>query len=137
MVPRLVALLLSALLLVGCAPVAPTTTVSDDVLATAYEEQRTDLQVTGTGTVIRILADDSNGGRHQRFILQLDSGQTLLIAHNIDVAPRIPALAVGDRVEFNGVYEWNDEGGVVHWTHHDPAGGHEAGWLEHDGIVYR
>jgi hypothetical protein len=87
--------------------------------------------------VVRILSDDSDGGRHQRFILELDSGQTLLIAHNIDVAPRIPSLIEGDPVEFNGVYEWNDEGGVIHWTHHDPKGVHEAGWLKHKGAVYQ
>lgn len=137
MVSRVLTMSICALLLVGCAPPAPTLTQSDAALASAYEEHQNDLQVTGSGVVIRILADDSNGGRHQRFILELGSGQTLLVAHNIDVAPRIPALAVGDEVEFHGVYEWNDEGGVIHWTHHDPAGVHEPGWLEHNGTVYQ
>lgn len=133
----LAALLLAALPAAGCEPAAPVVTGSDEVLATAYEDRHSGLQVTGSGTVARILADDSDGGRHQRFILELDSGQTLLIAHNIDVAPRIPTLAVGDRVQFNGVYEWNDEGGAIHWTHHDPAGVHVTGWLEHNGTVYQ
>lgn len=136
-IPRVLALLIAVLLLVGCIPAAATLTESDAVLASAYEEQRSDVQVTGSGVVIRILSDDADGGRHQRFILELDSGQTLLVAHNIDVAPRIPTLAVGDEVEFYGVYEWNDEGGVIHWTHHDPEGIHEAGWLEHNGVVYQ
>ena len=62
--------------------------------------------------------------------------RTLLIAHNIDIVPRIDNLRVGDRVTFNGVYEWNDKGGVVHWTHRDPSGNHATGWLKHKGKTY-
>ena len=46
-------------------------------------------QVSGNGVVINILSDDNEGDRHQRFILRLPSGNTILIAHNIDRAPRI------------------------------------------------
>lgn len=84
-----------------------------------------------------ILADDLYGSRHQRFIIELVSGQTLLIAHNIDLAPRINTLFVGDRVKFLGEYAWNDKGGVIHWTHYDPAGGHEDGWILHENIIYQ
>lgn len=94
-------------------------------------------QVTGEGTVSRILGDDTVGDHHQRFILTLDSGRTLLIAHNIDLAPRIDALREGDTVSFSGEYEPNDKGGVVHWTHHDPQGQHEGGWLKHRGRTYQ
>lgn len=109
---------------------------SDDPIAIAYADQRSDVQVTGSGRVTRVLGDDSLGDRHQRFILELPSGHTVLISHNIDLAPRIEPLAVGDAVEFHGVYEWNDKGGVVHWTHHDPQGQHEPGWLKHHGRSY-
>ena len=51
----------------------------------------------------------------------------------IDIAPRLDGLAVGDQVAFRGVYEWNEQGGVVHWTHHDPSGEHPGGWLRYDG----
>jgi cold shock CspA family protein len=94
-------------------------------------------QMGGEGVVVRVLADDNDGSRHQRFILRLASGQTLLIAHNIDIANRIEALSSGDRVEFYGQYESNPEGGVIHWTHHDPDGNHVAGWLKHNGTVYQ
>jgi hypothetical protein len=104
---------------------------------TAGEDWRSGNQVTGGGTVIRILDDDDDGSRHQRFILEIGSGRTLLIAHNIDLAPRVEGLRAGDRVEFNGEYEWNDRGGVIHWTHHDPQGEHEPGWLKHNGRVYQ
>jgi hypothetical protein len=91
----------------------------------------------GEGVVVRVLSDDNDGSRHQRFILRLASGQTLLIAHNIDIANRIEALRIGERVEFYGQYESNPEGGVIHWTHHDPDGSHVAGWLKHNGMVYQ
>jgi len=94
-------------------------------------------QTRGSGTVVRILADDNDGSRHQRFILEIAGGRTLLVAHNIDLAPRIAGLNVGDTVEFYGEYEWNDKGGVIHWTHHDPNGGHPDGWLKHGGRTHQ
>ena len=95
------------------------------------------MQIQGGGIVIEILPDDNEGSRHQRFILRLATGQTLLIAHNIDLAQKIDNLKLGDTVEFYGEYEWNSEGGVVHWTHHDPQGGHLAGWLKYNGQTYQ
>ncbi len=91
----------------------------------------------GSGKVIKILPDDNDGSRHQRFIIKLDSSQTLLIAHNIDLAPEIKNLRVGDHINFYGEYEWNAKGGVVHWTHHDPKNRHEGGWLNHGGKLYQ
>lgn len=103
----------------------------------AYAQHQSNIQVRGSGTIIRILSDDNSGSRHQRFILKLASGQTLLIAHNIDIAPRISGLAEGDRVDFCGEYEWNSKGGVIHWTHRDPNGKHPGGWLKHRGKTYQ
>ena len=94
-------------------------------------------QVEGRGMVLRVLSDDNEGSRHQRFILELSSGRTVLVAHNIDLAPRIPGLEPGDTVSFFGEYETNDRGGVIHWTHHDPQGRHVGGWLEHRGQRYQ
>lgn len=101
------------------------------------EQWRAGQQVSGIGKVTRVLADDNDGSRHQRFILELHSGRTLLVAHNIDLAPRISSLRTGDTVSFYGEYETNAQGGVIHWTHHDPQGRHVAGWLEHDGRRYQ
>jgi hypothetical protein len=109
----------------------------DAVLAAAFKDRAHDLEVEGQGTVVRILADDTDGGRHQRFIVRLASGQTLLVAHNIDVAPKVGGLREGDTVGFRGVYEWNEEGGTIHWTHHDPEGEHAPGWIRHDGRTYQ
>jgi len=106
-------------------------------ISNAYQAHQSGVQVGGEGVVERVLADDDDGSRHQRFILRLSSGQTLLIAHNIDIAPRLEALRRGDRVAFYGQYEWNAEGGVIHWTHHDPEGQHVSGWLKYNGMVYQ
>jgi hypothetical protein len=108
-----------------------------DALLAAIRDKKSGTQVTGEGTVTKVLADDNDGSRHQRFILTLPTGQTLLVAHNIDLAPRIRSLKEGDPVVFHGVYEWNAKGGVIHWTHHDPAGRHEPGWLRHGGQAYQ
>lgn len=94
-------------------------------------------RVEATAVVQKVLADDNFGSRHQRFIVRLPSGQSLLIAHNIDIAPRVEGLARGDTVSFSGIYEPNKKGGVVHWTHHDPSGRHAAGWIEHNGRRYQ
>ena len=109
---------------------------TNEVIENAYQNQLSDIQVSGSGVVVRTLRDDNEGSRHQRFILRLSTDQTLLIAHNIDLAPKIDKLQKGDVVEFYGEYEWNSKGGVVHWTHHDPGGRHVGGWLKHNGRMY-
>ena len=110
---------------------------SDIILKNAFKNRNNNLQVEGQGVIIRILPDDLTGTRHQRFIVRLSSGQTLLIAHNIDLAPRVNSLRKGDKVFFYGVYEWNSKGGTIHWTHHDPEGQHTAGWIKHNGKKYQ
>jgi hypothetical protein len=118
---------------------APPTAVApaaDDLarLRAAFAEGRGDLWVTLAGRVERTLPDDQQGSRHQRFVLRLDEDLTVLVAHNLDLAPRVP-LERGDRLRLRGEYEWNARGGVVHWTHHDPAG-KPGGWIDFDGRRY-
>ncbi|WP_240920013.1 DUF3465 domain-containing protein [Paraglaciecola sp. 20A4] len=57
-------------------------------LQEAYANHKSDVQVNGT-----VVRDDNSGSQHQEFILKLSSGQTILIAHNIDLAPRIKNIA--------------------------------------------
>ena len=99
-------------------------------VSAAFENHSSGVEVQGEGTVAAILPDDSEGSRHQRFLVRLDSGRTVLITHNIDLAPRLAPLGIGDQVAFRGQYVWNPKGGLIHWTHRDPAGHHEAGWLK-------
>jgi len=119
--------------------------VKQDILSTdanttvshAFENRLSNLQVGGVGRVKSILGDDRKGQKHQRFILELNSGHTVLVAHNIDLAPRVEPLEIGDVVDFYGQYEWNEKGGVIHWTHHDPNNKRTGGWLKKDGKIYR
>ena len=85
--------------------------------------------------VYKILKDDNEGSRHQRFLVYIE-GISVLVAHNIDLAPRVP-LKVGDNIRVKGEYEWNDKGGVIHWTHHDPKKWREDGWIEYQGKKFK
>ena len=121
----------------GAPIVTPVAGTEDRAIDAAVSAHAHGLEVEGSGQVIRLLPDDTEGSRHQRFIVRLDSGTSLLIAHNIDLAPRVAPLAESDTVSFRGDYEWNPRGGVVHWTHRDPNGRHEAGWIRRDGQLFQ
>ena len=103
----------------------------------AYAQHLSGVEVTAQGTVTRILADDTGpSGTHQRFIVRVGgSTQTLLIDNNVDIGKRVP-VATADELTIHGEYVWNDQGGLVHFTHHDPAHTHEDGWIEAKGIRY-
>lgn len=125
----------------GGAPVAtgariPADAHADASIEDAFAARRSGVWVESSGTVDRLLADDREGSRHQRFIVRLRGGRTLLFAHNIDLAPRAP-LAPGQSIRFRGMYEWSARGGTVHWTHHDPDARHDGGWVEIEGRRYR
>ena len=113
------------------------TTDDSGKIQQAFQQQQSNVQVQASGRVKAVLADDNDGSRHQKFILELSNGLTVLVAHNIDLAPRIENLKKGDVVEFYGEYEYNPKGGVIHWTHHDPQQRHIAGWLKYQGKTYQ
>ena len=102
-----------------------------------YQQQLSNIQVQSKGEVKAILADDNDGSRHQKMILKLENGLTVLVAHNIDLAPRVEGLRKGEIVEFYGEYEYSPKGGVIHWTHHDPQAKHVDGWLKYQGKSYQ
>jgi hypothetical protein len=107
-----------------------------DTIRGLFDKKVSGRIVTGKGRVVHLLSDDLQGSRHQRFLVQLQNGITLKLAHNIDLAKRVP-LREGDEVSFKGQYEWNEKGGVVHWTHHDPAGRHTGGWIRHNSRLFQ
>lgn len=86
------------------------------------------------GNIVKTLKDDREGDQHQRFLVEISPDITLLVAHNIDLAPRVP-VREGEAVTISGEYVWNNRGGVMHWTHHDPKG-RRGGWIEVGGKRY-
>lgn len=98
-------------------------------LKQAVEQQRSEVWFAETQFKLRKeLKDDTYGDRHQRFLVERAGLPTLLVAHNIDLAPRAP-LSRDITIYIKGRYEWNDKGGVIHWTHHDPQRREPGGWL--------
>lgn len=110
---------------------------NNQAIQAAFDNCQSNVQVAGKGIVVRLLPDDNEGAQHQKFIIKVNPNQTLLVVHNIDLAPKIATLAQGDEIAFSGEYEWNSKGGMVHWTHHDPQGKHVAGRIRHNGQTYQ
>ncbi|MFH1655392.1 MAG: DUF3465 domain-containing protein [Candidatus Omnitrophota bacterium] len=135
---------LSLGLIYGCSPSADsnldlTSESYDDlgIIEQAFKNHQSNLFVSSSGIIKWILDDDLKPPRHQRFIVRLENNQTLLVLNNIDIAPRIEDLRVGDMIYFRGEYVWNDKGGMVHWTHRDPSGRSIGGWIKYNGKIYR
>jgi hypothetical protein len=132
-VKRLAAVLL-ATWLVACGGSAQ----SDDAAIVAdFQSHRSNVEVTADGTVVRLLPDRaSSTGTHEQFIIKLTSQDlTLEIEHNISIAARVP-VAQGDHVIVHGEYVWTAKGGLIHFTHHDPQGTHEGGYIVDNGKTY-
>ena len=123
--------------LLACLTLASNFVYANSQIEQAYHDKQSNIQVQGVGKVARVLPDDNNGIRHQKFLLKLPSKLTILVAHNIDLAKKIDNLKEGDEVEFYGEYEWNNKGGIVHWTHNDPSKKHKDGWLKHKNVIYK
>jgi hypothetical protein len=122
----------------GSAPAAFTKTEQQQaVKKIEAAKQYTDSQfwIGLNGKVIKLLKDDLSGSRHQKFLIKISPDTSLLISHNIDLAARIP-LKKNDEISLRGRYEWNNRGGVIHWTHHDPKGKKQGGWIKHHGKTY-
>lgn len=111
---------------------ANTNTTSTKAIAqlrAAAKDPNAKFWVNLQGTVLKNLQDDQEGEPHQKFLVQVAKDLTLLVAHNIAVASRVP-VQEGDLVKVQGEYVWNNRGGLIHWTHHDPNGRKKGGWIE-------
>jgi hypothetical protein len=116
--------------------VSSTTKMDAGAIVEAYDAHRNLPQVQGSGVVVKVLKDDTNGLQHQKFLLKVSNNITILIAHNIDLATRVDDIHEGDTVGFKGEYIYTPKGGTVHWTHKELRGNHASGWLEHNGKKY-
>lgn len=110
-------------------------TEENSAVKQAFAQKQSHVWLEGNGIVRKLLSDDNKGARHQRFLVTVSPEQTLLFAHNIDLAPRVAELNVGDQIQFKGEYIYNPKGGIMHWTHHDPQG-RQGGWIRVNGQTY-
>ena len=121
----------------SCNPPAANAVADNAAVQRAFERRTDQVQVTLIGTIDRLLSDqDGPSGPHERFIVRLtDVAMTVLIEHNLALAPRVP-VATGEAVVVHGEYIWNAQGGLVHFTHHDPNRSHEGGYILYGGKRY-
>ncbi len=117
---------------------APTQSPNDRALCAAYSSARSHVEVVADGSVTRLLGvQPGRTSPHEGFLLQLGSGCNLVVRveANTDFTGPIP-LTRGQRVLVKGEYEYYPLGGVIHWTHRDPRGRHEGGYIATDGRTY-
>jgi len=109
--------------------------VSQQGIIDAQTQQLRRVEVTTFVQVLRLLPTDENGWRHQKFLIRLNNGTTVLVANDLTMGQMVP-VNPGDIVEIKGEYIWTRRGGVLHWTHHtDDA--HPGGWIRLGGKVYQ
>jgi hypothetical protein len=123
----------------ACTSLSPAATAAADNAAVkaAFDRHAEKVELTASGAIDRLLSDqDGPSGPHERFIVRLpDVGMTVLVEHNLSIAPRVPVI-VGETVVVHGEYVWNAQGGLLHFTHHDPARSHEGGYILYGGRRY-
>jgi Protein of unknown function (DUF3465) len=105
------------------------------VIEDAYRYRQTGFMAEVDGTVARILMDDQEDQRNQKFTIRLTNGQMLLVIHDQEAAGRVP-VSVGDRVLVRGEYVWTETGGTLRYTQHDYSPRRLHGWIDHNGERY-
>jgi hypothetical protein len=116
---------------------SPAASADNAAIAADFANHRSKVEVTADGIVVRLFPDrQSSTGTHEQFIIRLTSqNQTVEIEHDISIGKRVP-VAQGDEVIVHGEYIWNAQGGLIHFTHHDPQATHEGGYIIDDGKTY-
>lgn len=105
------------------------------VLADAYLNNESGMVAEVQGRITRLIMDQADGAREQKFVILGVSGQSLLVTHDLSRSERIP-VAVGDTVMVRGEYVWTEPGGMLEWTTRDIGSGDRHGWVEHKGKRY-
>ncbi|QDK37045.1 DUF3465 domain-containing protein [Bdellovibrio sp. NC01] len=108
-----------------------------DIVRAVNAQKRVNF-VEGSGmVVIKVLPDDNEGLKHQKWIVRLSNGKQMQAVYNSDedLCPRIP-IKVGDVVAMGGMFLWTNQGGLLHWLHHDPRGNRPDGYVQLNGKFY-
>jgi hypothetical protein len=111
----------------------------NQAVCAAYSAQSPKREVIAAGTVTRILGSRRGpSGTHEGFLLKLRGGcdLTVRVETNTDLTGPVP-ISNDEMVVVKGEYVYYSLGGVLHWTHHDPRGHHEGGYVYADGKMYQ
>ncbi|HEY7981810.1 MAG TPA: DUF3465 domain-containing protein [Candidatus Eremiobacteraceae bacterium] len=96
-------------------------------------------EVTVEGPVVRVLSTHSGAqGVHEQFIVAVRANNTeqdVLVADNISIGRAAP-VHQGDDVTVRGELAIDPGGPVIHWTHNDPRGRHQSGFVRLGGVLY-
>jgi hypothetical protein len=126
----------AALLLAACS--APAQSADNAAVCGAFASARSHVEVVAGGTVTRIFGTQPGvSSPHEGFLMRLNSNcdVTIRVEANVDFTGEFP-LKTGDAVVVKGEYEYYSRGGVIHWTHRDPRGRHEGGYIQTAGRIY-
>ncbi|WP_374078674.1 DUF3465 domain-containing protein [Bdellovibrio bacteriovorus] len=109
---------------------------NDSDIVRAVNDQRRVNFVEGGGMVVtKVLPDDNNGLKHQKWVVRLSNGKTMQAVYNSDMCPRVP-VKVGDVIAMGGMFLWTNTGALLHWLHHDPRGNRPDGYVFVNGKYY-
>lgn len=107
-----------------------------DRIARAFQHRQSDLQVRSSGQVVavyqmimkdRVIKSSSSSYQMAK----------LYWLHIISIWHRVFRI-FKNRIRSSFMENMNTvTTGVIHWTHHDPARKHVAGWLKHQGRTYQ
>lgn len=106
-----------------------------DIVRAVNDQRRVDFVEGGGLTVTKLLPDDNNGLKHQKWMVRLSNGFTMQAVYNSDLCPRVP-LKVGDVIAMGGQFIWTKGGALLHWLHHDPKGRRPDGFVFVNGKFY-
>jgi hypothetical protein len=128
----------AALLAAMAAGCSTTQSPDNAAVCDAFHAGRSRVEVVAGGTVTRVLG--TQAGRvspHEGFLMRLSSGCDLVVRveANTDFTGTFE-LAPGDAVSIKGEYEYYALGGVIHWTHRDPRGRHDGGYIQTKRGIY-
>lgn len=119
----------------GSSQAVDNSTNDSDIVRAVNDQRRVNFVEGGGMVVTKVLPDDNNGLKHQKWVVRLSNGKTMQAVYNSDMCPRVP-VKVGDVVAMGGMFLWTNTGALLHWLHHDPRGNRPDGYVFVNGKYY-
>ena len=123
---KLIGAVCLAIALSACGSNAP----SNEALQTAFADARSGVWIQASGEVVRQLGST---GAEQRFQVRIDEELTIILLRDTQAAAPVQAES-GDRISFQGRYDFHGGGGTVSQTHPDASQPSGGGWIEVNGV---